>query len=211
MGLFGNGKSRQEHIGELEAKVQRLEKELDALRAERTELQELSRHQELDRELVLRVVEALKPGMDLKALGKAFCETVFRPLELASFYIATVDRDRGILSFPTYHEGGALRIYADRNYNVEAGLTGPTIESGRPLYIHSAEEGLNRGAVFSAAEQVSGLVPQSWYGVPFGFGERCYGLVSYQCFQKDGFNESTRRLMDALTVILALHFELARR
>ncbi len=211
MGLFGNGKSRQERIAELEGKVQRLEKELEALRAERTELQELSHHQELDRELVLRVVEALKPGMDLKALGKAFCETVFRPLELASFYIATVYRDRGILSFPTYHEGGALRIYADRNYNIEAGLTGPTIESGRPLYIRSADEGLNKGAVFSAAEQVSGLVPQSWYGVPFGFGERCYGLVSYQCFQKDGFNESARRLMDALTVILALHFELVRR
>lgn len=211
MGLFGNGKSRQDHIAELEAKVQRLEQELDSLKSERTELQELSHHQELDRELVLRVVETLRPGMDVKSLGKAFCETVFRPLELASFYIAQVDRERGILSFPTYHEGGALRIYADRNYNVEAGLTGPTIESGKPLYIRSAEEGLNKGAVFSAAEQVSGLVPQSWYGVPFGFGERCHGLASYQCFQKDGFNESARRLMDALTVILALHFELARR
>ncbi|MBK8726145.1 MAG: hypothetical protein IPL96_08805 [Holophagaceae bacterium] len=211
MGLFGNGKSKQEHISELEVRIHRLEAEVEALRAEKTELQELSHHQELDRELVLRVVEALQVGMDVKALGKAFCETVFRPLELASFYIAVIDRERSIMSFPTYHEGGALRVYADRDYKAEFGLTGRTVESGVPRYIRSADEGLAGGAVFSVAEQLSGLVPQSWYGVPFGFGEKHYGLVSYQCFQKDGFNESARRLMDALTVILALHFEMARR
>ena len=211
MGLFRDGKSKQEHIGELESKIQRLEAEVEALKAEKTELQELSHHQELDRELVLRVVEALQPGMDIKALGKAMCETVFRPLELASFYVAVIDRERAIMSFPTYHEGGALRVYSDRDYKANSGLTGKTVESGKPHYVRSADEGLGQGAVFSSAEKLSGLVPQSWYGVPFGFGEKRYGLVSYQCFQKDGFNESTRRLMDALTVILALHFELARR
>jgi len=211
MGLFGNGKSRQEQIADLEARVQRLMAEGEALRAEKAELLELSRHQELDRELVLRVVESLAVGMDVKALGKAFCETVFRPLELASFYIALVDRDRGILSFPTYHEGGALRVYADRPYTPETGLTGRTVEAGRPLYIRSADEGLVQGAQFSAAEKLSGLVPQSWYGVPFGPEGRRLGLVSFQCFQRNGFSESTRRLMEALTAILALHFELARR
>lgn len=211
MGLFGNGKSKQDRVAELEAKVQRLEAEVDALRAEKTELQELSHHQELDRELVLRVVEALQFGMDVKALGKAFCETVFRPLELASFYLAIIDRERGVMSFPTYHEGGALRIYRDRDYRAESGLTGRTVESGEPLYVRSADEGLAKGAVFSEAEKLSGLVPQSWYGVPFGFGGKCYGMTSYQCFQKDGFNESARRLMDTLTFILALHIELARR
>lgn len=211
MGLFGQGKSRHDQIVELEARALRLEAEVEALKAERTEIQELSRHQELDRELVLRVVEALQPGMDLRELGKAFCETVFRPLELASFYIAVIDHDRRIMSFPTYHEGGALRVYADRDYRAQAGLTGKTVESGKPLYVRSADEGLALGAVFSAAERLSGLVPQSWYGVPFGFGGRCYGLASYQCFQRDGFNEAVRRLMDALTRILALHVELARR
>lgn len=210
MNLFG-GKSKHDQMEELDAKARRMELEVESLRAEKSELQELSRHLELDRELVLRVVEALKPGMDIKALGKAYCETLFRPLELASFYIATIDRERGILSFPTYHEGGALRVYRDRNYSAESGLTGRTVESRKPLYVKSTEEGVALGAVFSEAERLSGLVPQSWYGVPFGFGERCTGLISYQCFQKDGFSESRRRLMDALTLILALHFELALR
>jgi len=130
MGLFGNGKSKQEHISELEARIHRLEAEVEALRAEKTELQELSHHQELDRELVLRVVEALQVGMDVKALGKAFCETVFRPLELASFYIAVIDRERSIMSFPPYPEGGAHRVYADPEQQAQFGPPRPTGGSG---------------------------------------------------------------------------------
>lgn len=208
MGLFNFGKAKGESPQELAERARRAEVEASQKGAQLEALQELVRHLDEDRLLLLRAAEDLRPGLDPKALGQALLDICFKPLGLASFYLALVDWEADHLSFPIYHEGGRLRNQPVRSLLKEGGLTGKAMMAATPLYIRTLEEGRNAGAIFSEAERVSGLVPQSWYGVPLGVGHgwrgSSFGLVSYQSFHQEAFPDSRRRLMDALSAILAL-------
>lgn len=208
MGLFNFGKPRGESPQELAMKVQAAELEAQHKATQLEALQELVKHLDEDRLLLMRAAQEMRPRLDPKALGQLLIEISFKPLGLASCYLALVDWETDQLSFPIYHEGGRPRNQPIRSFSKEGGLTGKAIRSGTPLYIQSLEEARDAGALFSEAERVSGLVPQSWYGVPLGVGEGwqgpSFGLVSFQSFHKEAFSESRRRLMDALAAIVAL-------
>ncbi|HTL98223.1 MAG TPA: GAF domain-containing protein [Holophagaceae bacterium] len=210
MGLFNFGKAKGESPEELAERAKRAESEATQKAAQLEELRELVRHLDEDRLLLLRAAMELRPGMDPKALGQALLEICFKPLGLASFYLALIDWDRDRITFPVYHEGGRLRNQPERPFLAEreGGLTGKAVLSGNPLYISTLEEGRRAGAIFSEAERISGLVPQSWYGVPLG-GERGFGLVSFQSFHQEAFPDSRRRLMDALAAIVAMALKAA--
>ena len=203
MGLFNFGKSKGASPQELAERVRLAEETAHQKVAQLEALQELVRHLDEDRLLLMRAAEELRPGMEPTALGQALLDVCFKPLGLASLYIALVDWEADTIAFPVYHEGGRLRNQPVRSFAKEQGLTGKAMQSGAPLYIHTLEEAREAGAIFSEAERVSGLVPQSWYGVPLG-AMPGLGLVSFQSFQKDAFTESRRRLMDALARILAM-------
>ncbi|HJW08229.1 MAG TPA: GAF domain-containing protein [Holophagaceae bacterium] len=207
MGLFNIGRSKDEILAEQEAKLQKLESESRLRGAQMEELHELVRHLDEDRYLLMGALKVLRPGMDPKALGTALLDLSFKPLGLASFYMALVDWENSLLHFPLYHEGGRARNHTPRSLKGDGGLTGRTVDQGRPLYLRSLEESMSAGAILSEAEKGSGLVPQSWYGVPIGsdpaWGGRPFGLLSFQSFQKDAFSESRRNLMDALGSIMA--------
>lgn len=209
MGLFNFGKAKGESPQDLAERARRAELEA-AERTSRLEgLQELVRHLDEDHEMLLKAAQLFRPGMDPKLLGQALLDICFKPLSLASCYMALVDWDTDRIQFPIYHEGGRLRNQATRPFSESGGgLTLKAMQSGAPLYIHTLDEGREAGAIFSEAERVSGLVPQSWYGVPLGlgegWGERPFGLISYQSFQREAFPDSRRRLMDALSAHVAL-------
>lgn len=208
MGLFNFGKAKGASPQELAERARLAEADAVQKGTQLEALQELVKHLDEDRLLVLRAAEELRPGMDPKALGQVMLDICFKQLGLASFYLALVDWEGDHLSFPIYHEGGRLRNQPVRSLLKEGGLTGKAMMAGTPLYIRTLEEGRNAGAVFSEAERVSGLVPQSWYGVPLGSGPGwkgpSFGLVSYQSFHQEAFPDSRRRLMDAMAAILAL-------
>ncbi len=211
MGLFNIGRSRDEILAEQQAKVQKLESESRMRAGQMEELQELVRHLDEDRFLLMGALKALHPGMDPSAMGSALLDLCFKPLGLASFYMALMDWERDLIVFPLYHEGGRVRPNPSRRLSTNGGLTGKTIDQGRPLYLRTLEESMEAGAVLSEAEQGSGLVPQSWYGVPVGsdpaWGGRPFGVLSFQSFQKDAFSESRRHLMDALGSIVAFNLK----
>jgi GAF domain-containing protein len=208
MGLFNFGKAKGESLQELAQRAKLAEAEAIQKGAQLEALQELVRHLDGDRLLLLRAAEELRPGMEPKALGEALLDICFKPLGLASIYLAIVDWEADTIAFPIYHEGGRLRNQPVRPLTKDGGLTGKAVLAGSPLYIRTLEEARNAGAVFSEAERVSGLVPQSWYGVPLGAGPGwkgpSFGLVSYQSFHQEAFPDSRRRLMDAMAAILAL-------
>lgn len=208
MGLFNFGKTKGESPQELAHRVKLAETEATQKGAQLEALQELVRHLDGDRILLLRAAEELRPGMEPKALGEALLDICFKPLGLASLYLALVDWGTDSISFPIYHEGGRLRNQPTRPLSKDGGLTAKAVLAGSPLYIRTLEEARDAGAVFSEAERVSGLVPQSWYGVPRGTGPGWkgsgFGLVSYQSFHQEAFPESRRRLMDALAAIVGL-------
>ena len=171
------------------------------------DLRELARHLDEDRALLLGALRAVQPGMSPETLAAALFALCFRPLGLAAFYLALMDWERDALHFPFFHEGGRARPRPARSLSGSPGLTGKTLELGRPLYLKTLEAGQAHGLVLTDVERDSGLVPQSWYGVPLGadpaWGTRPFGVLSFQSFQKDAFTESRLRLMDALGEILA--------
>lgn len=204
MKFFPLRKSRQDQVAEQRALASSLELEAAALHGEVTELRELLQHLDEDMDLLLTAIEQLDPRKSNLELAEAMHRLVFRRFDLASFYVALVNWDRDQLDFVFYHEGGRPRPHPSRKFSGMPGLTGKAIHSGAPLYTRTLEEAQDGGAVFTEAEKGSGLVPSSWYGVPMGSAERPFGLVSYQSFQVDAFPEPRRRVLNALSKVLAM-------
>ncbi len=203
MGFLFGSKERRPDPEAMQARIGALESELGEAKGALADIQELARHLEGEWELVLQGVERLRPGMSPQLLAETLLELTFRPMDLASFFVATVDWEREVMPFVAYHEGGRMRHPAPRNFQSEGGLTARAILSEKPLYVRTLEEARALGAVFSEAERVSGLIPQSWYGVPLLAGGRPFGLVAFQSFQQDAFNEARLRVFDALAALLA--------
>lgn len=206
MGWFDRGRAREQEMLELLQTVGRLNRDNERLRQELADLQELVRHQDSDLALLLGAAASLRPGAEPGELGKGLLEICFRPMDLASFYVAMVDFAEDQLRFVLYHEGGRLRNHPPRCFSSQPGLTGKAIRAGHPLYVRSMEEAEAAGALFTEAEKLSGLIPSSWYGVPFSGTPGACGLVSFQSFQKDAFPEGRRRIMDALVTVFALAY-----
>lgn len=203
MSLFGNRK-HDEALAECEARVQALEAECRAVQSRLADTQELVRHLDEDRDLLLGALERMRPGDDLRRLSEILLEVCFKPLGLACFYVAEADWQVDQLRFVLYHEGGRMRNHPSRRLSDRAGLSERVLTAGRPMYIRTTEEGMAAGSLLTAAEQATGLIPHSWYGVPLGRGERPSGLVSFQSFQTDAFSESRRRVMDALASLVTM-------
>lgn len=195
-------KPRTDESVALAERALRLEAEVGNLRSEVSELRELVGHLDTERDLLLSGIERLKPGMPPRALGETMHSLVFRPFDLASFYLALMDWPKDLLEFPYYHEGGRARQHPSRHLSELPGLTGKAIRSAKPLYIRTLEEAQAEGAVFTEAEKGSGLIPSSWYGVPLEGPDRPLGLVSFQSFQPNAFPESRRRILDAFSTLL---------
>jgi hypothetical protein len=206
MGLFDRGKAREQEILEFLETVGRLNRENERLRLEMADIQELVRHQDEDLALLLGASASFQRGLEAIDLAKMLLDLCFRPMNLASFYVALVDFKEDQLRFILYHEGGRIRNHPPRRFSTQLGLTGRAIQSGRPLYVRTMEEAESLGAIFTEAEKLSGLIPSSWYGVPFtGRSDLC-GLVSFQSFQREAFPEGRRKILDALVALFSLAY-----
>jgi hypothetical protein len=210
MGLFG-GKTRDESLAEREERLHRMEADLRVLQTRLEETQELVRHLDEDRDLLLGALERLRPGMPIRELSEALLEVCFKRLGLACFYVALANWPEDRLEFALYHEGGRARNHPSRRLSDRAGLSERVLSSRRPLYIRTLEEGHAAGSLLTPAEQATGLIPHSWYGVPLGREGRPAGLVSFQSFQTDAFSDSRRRVMDGLGALLSTCLEAAQR
>lgn len=202
MGLLGFGKTKRPAPA---AAPPAADPDLDVGQAR--ELQELARHLDEDRELLSGALRTLQPGMGPERLAAALYGLCYKPLGLAAFFLALADYERDALHFPLYHEGGRSRPRPPRPLSSSPGLTGVVLQRAAPLYLRTLEEGMGYGVVLSEVEKESGLVPQSWFGVPLGadpaWGPRPFGVLGYQSFQPDAFTESRRVLMEALSEAFA--------
>jgi hypothetical protein len=200
MGLFG-GRKQDEALAEREKSLLELQAEGRAVRTQLESTQELVRHLDEDKDLLLGALERMRPGTDARVLAGVLLEVCFKPLGLACFYMAVADWDQDQLRFVLYHEGGRARNHPPRRLSDRVGLSERVLSGRRPVYIRTLEEGHAAGSLLTAAEQATGLIPHSWYGVPLGWGPRPVGLVSFQSFQTNAFSENRRRVMDALAAL----------
>jgi hypothetical protein len=206
MALFNRNRARELETTDLQATAGRLRIENERLQQELADLQELFRHQDTDLALLLGASAGFRRDLDASALSKTLLDLCFRPMDLASFYVAVVDFQEDQLKFILYHEGGRLRNHPPRRFSSQPGLTGKAIHGGSPLYVRSMEEAEVAGAIFTEAEKLSGLIPSSWYGIPFSGSPGGCGLVSFQSFQRDAFPEGRRRIMEGLVKLFAVAY-----
>ncbi|WLT32868.1 GAF domain-containing protein [Geothrix sp. PMB-07] len=206
MSLFGARKHEQS-LAERDEQLQKLEVDCLALQGRLEETQELVRHLDEDRDLLLSALERLHPGDSAEVLAQTLLEVTFKPMGLACFFLALADWDQDLLQFVLYQEGGRARNHPSRRLSDRAGLSERVLSGRRSIYIRTMEEGHAAGSFLTAAEQATGLIPHSWYGVPLGHGPRPIGVVSFQSFQTDAFSDSRRRVMDALAGLLSTCLE----
>lgn len=206
MSLFG-GRNQNEALAERDERLLKLEAECRAIQARLESTQELVRHLDEERDLLLGALERMRPGVPIQSLSQALLDVCFKPLGLACFYVAKADWDQDQLQFVVYHEGGRTRNHPSRRLSERAGLSERVLSGRRAVYIRTMEEGHAAGSLLTAAEQATGLIPHSWYGVPLGYGSRPAGLVSFQSFQTDAFSEGRRRVMDALVALMSTCLE----
>ncbi len=202
MSLFGGSKQDQALI-ERDERLRKLEAESQGILARLQDTQELVGHLDQDRDLLLSALERMRPGESDQALAQILFDISFKALGLACFYVAVADWDQDQLRFVLYHEGGRSRNHPSRRLSDRAGLSERVLAGRRSVYIRTMEEGHAAGSLLTAAEQATGLIPHSWYGVPLGWGPRPSGLVSFQSFQTDAVSEGRRRVMDALAALMS--------
>lgn len=170
----------------------------------------LLRQAEDQASLLLTILGALRPGMAPNQLGEALLDACIRPFNLTTYLVALMDWERDWLSFPCYWEAGSRRrSHPVRSLSDSPGLLGRVLDSGSSLYCRSFHEQAALGVVLSRVEAESGVVPQSWYGVPLAAGARPFGVVSFQSYLPDVFSEGMRRTMDGLGSLLAVHLAFA--
>jgi hypothetical protein len=180
-----------------------MDAERHALLARLQDTQELVRHLDEDRDLLLAALARLHPGPSVPELSEALLEVCFKPLGLACFFVALADWEADRLDFLYYYEGGRVRNHPSRALSERAGLSERVLSGRRALYIRTTDEGSAAGSLLTPTEQATGLIPHSWYGVPLGWGVRPAGLASFQSFQTDAFSASRRRVMDGLAQLLS--------
>ena len=166
------------------------------------------RERDEGRRLALDLLRTLKPGLEPRVLAESIRNGCESALGLATFYLALVDYGRDRLFFPLYCEGGKARTIAARVFSEFGGLTTRVLTEKTALYFPEKRLQDDAGAAYTDAERITGLIPETWYGVPLGVGPgwpaRPFGVLSFQAFAKDAFSPVRREVMDAVGAALAL-------
>ena len=92
------------------------------------------------------------------------------------------------------------------------GLTSKVIASRQPLLLGTVEQQAAEGAYLApeSLEKGSGVITQSWLGVPIIVGERVLGVVVLSDYDPYAYNENHVRLLQTLSANMGVAIENAR-
>lgn len=162
---------------------------------------------EAERRLFQEVLAALSTGMAWEEAGMRLRVLCQKPFELSGFYLAQVDATAGLIRFPYFFEAGRPGSAEPLPLAPSSGLTGWALFEGRPCYLDAREACEARGMRLTDAERRSGLLTQSWFGVPLPSPDPLHprGLMAFHCYHPGAFSPDRRKRMETLARITALH------
>jgi len=179
---------------------------MEDLQAKRLSLGELQAQLMEERAFIARILAGLRIGIPWVEAGELLKTHCLRPFELSSMYLARTDWASGLLHFPYFFEAGRPRERPSRALNERPGLTGRVVALGSPLYLDSKEACMAEGMVLTEAELTTGLMNQTWFGIPMlGPEGRIAGVMAFQSFHSEAFPPHRRLMMEAVAGITALH------
>ena len=187
---------------EIQAALARMEE----LQAKRLSLGELQAQLLEERAFIARVFAGLRPGMPWAEAVEVLKGLCLRPFELSSLYLARVDWDSGRLRFPYFFEAGRSRERESLGLTERPSLTARVVALGTPLYLETKEACMAEGMVLTEAELTTGLMNQTWFGIPLPSRDgRVAGVMAFQSFHSEAFPPHRRQIMEVVAGVTALH------
>ena len=147
------------------------------------------------------VGEALTTELELGPLLAIVGEKLRDAFEADIVYIALLDKERGVIDFPYYAEGGTHA--PQEPLQLGEGLTSEIIQSRRPLIFNHDDE--------AERPVVIGTRARSFLGVPILVADEATGAISVQSTTKeDQFTEADARLLSTVAANIGVAVQNAR-
>jgi hypothetical protein len=189
-----------------EAALQAALVRMEALQAKRLSLGELQAQLMEERAFIARILAGLRPGIPWGEAGEILKNHCLRPFELSSIYLSRADWALGELQFPYFFEAGRARVREPIGMTGRPSLTARVVALEAPLYLATKEACMAEGMVLTEAELTTGLMNQTWFGIPLsGPAGRVAGVLAFQSFHSEAFPPQRRLMMEAVAGITALH------
>ncbi|MGB8647523.1 MAG: GAF domain-containing protein [Anaerolineae bacterium] len=154
--------------------------------------------------IVNSVQQSLASKLDFRAIVELVGNKIREVLDAPVLYIALRDSSSGadLIHFPYYR-------HLDRQVEVRPqrmgdGLTSIVLQSGRPLYLRTAQEQMDNGA------RIAVRITESYLGVPILVGENVQGVLSVQSETPNAYTDSDVRLLTTLAASMGVALENAR-
>ena len=161
-----------------------------------------ARHRDAELVLVNEIGAALARQLDYEAIVELIGERLNARFKPPSMFIATYDRNTGMISFP-YETDEGERIRSE-SFAIGPGLTSRVIRDRAPLRLRTAAEIAELGAI------LSGTNAESWLGVPILTGDEVLGVIALESLAEDAFDAATERLLATLATSVGAALENAR-
>ncbi len=174
---------------------------------------ESERQRANEQAILYSVAEAIGKSLDIRTVTRVAGENMQAIFDADATAVLLLDEKQDLIS--SYYEfdkneGGVLENVDP--FPLGIGLTSKVITTGQPLLLNTLEEELANGAYFppEVVEQSSGVISQSWLGVPIINNEHPIGVVFLASYQPRAFNEGHKRFLQTLSSAISTAIENAR-
>ena len=158
--------------------------------------------------IINSVQEGLAAKLDMHAIYEMVGTRILEIFHADTAYIAILDAEKQEYYFPYYIDRG--RPLQSQTLKVGQGLTSKVAALKRPLLLGTREEQHQNGVRFTAYEEESQDLNQTYLGVPIMIANEAMGVVSVQRYPEHAFNESDVRLLQTLANAMSIALENAR-
>ncbi len=163
--------------------------------------------------MINSVAEAMIKTLDVINITRIVGDKVREIFNSSAAMIMLLDTQTNLISVPYEYdenEGGYLENVEP--FPLGTGLASKVITNAQPLLLNTLAEEIANGAYFppELVEKGTGIVSQSWVGVPIMAGERVLGLLALADSRTHAFNDNHVRIMQTLASGVGFAIENAR-
>ena len=152
--------------------------------------------------VINEIGQALAEQLDFEAIIELVGRRVGEIFDVPSLHISRYDPAADQIQFLYAIEEGQVNTPPPIPFG--EGLTSRIIRTRKPLNLGSDESIGARGALRT------GLVTQSYLGVPILAGERVFGVIALESLERDRFDDGDARLLGTLATSMGVALENAR-
>lgn len=140
---------------------------------------------------------AVASGLDLEQVLIELYQQLKNVVPLDSFYVALVDSESNLISFPFFISLGE-RVYVPREtLDTGLGLTGEVIRTQHTLHLPDCDD-----PETMKAHEILNVGPgdtRSYLGIPLHLHGKIIGVLSVQCIEPYTYSEEQIRLLETIT------------